>query len=137
MQNKIIKTDEEWKKELTPGQFEVLRKKGTEVPFSGEYYENKENGTYLCAACGNELFSSGTKYDSGSGWPSFYSPIKEENIETEKDVSLGMERIEVKCNRCGSHLGHVFDDGPKDTTGQRFCINSCALKFKKKDSNIV
>jgi len=132
MENKIIKTDEEWKKELTPEQFEILRQKGTEKPFSGEYYENKENGTYLCAACGNELFSSNTKYDSGSGWPSFYAPMTKENIETEKDVSLGMERTEVKCNRCGSHLGHVFDDGPKDATGQRFCINSCALKFKKK-----
>lgn len=132
MKNKIIKSDEEWKKELTPEEYNVLREKGTERAFTGEFYENHENGTYLCAACGNELFSSETKYESGSGWPSYWAPLSMDNVEIETDKSHGMIRTEVKCSRCGSHLGHVFDDGP-DPTGKRYCINSISLDFKKKD----
>ena len=120
--NKISKSEEEWERDLTPEQYQILRQKGTEAPFSGEYYHNKENGMYLCGACGQELFSSQTKYDSGSGWPSFYAPAADNKVQTEQDHSLGMARVEVKCDRCGSHLGHVFDDGPKPT-GQRYCIN--------------
>lgn len=131
MKEKIHKTEEEWKKELTPEQYDVLRKKGTETPFTGTLYHNQESGMYTCAACGNEIFSSETKFDSGSGWPSFWAPTKEGSVEMGDDSSLGMSRVEVTCSRCGSHLGHVFDDGPQDKTGQRFCINSAALKFKK------
>ena len=119
---KINKTEEEWKKELSPEQYHILREKGTERAFTGKYYENKEEGTYLCAACGNELFISDTKYDSHSGWPSFFAPLDLQKIDEEKDVSHGMIRIEVKCSRCGSHLGHIFNDGPKPT-GLRYCIN--------------
>jgi peptide-methionine (R)-S-oxide reductase len=128
--DKLKKTDEEWRRELTPEQYRVLREKGTERPFSGEYEKTKEAGTYVCAACGNALFSSDTKFESGSGWPSFYKPLSEESVATESDDSLFMERTEVLCSRCGGHLGHVFDDGPKPT-GQRYCMNSVSLKLQK------
>ena len=128
---KIIKTDKEWEKKLTPEQYRILREKGTESPFSGKYTHAKEKGIYKCAACGNELFSSETKFDSGTGWPSFFKPYSNENIKMLKDASHGMDRVEVVCNRCKSHLGHVFDDGSK-TTGKRFCINSCALELDQR-----
>ena len=128
---KINKTDEEWKKELSPEQFTILRKKGTERAFTGALLENKEAGTYECAACGNALFSSDVKFDSGSGWPSFYDTISSEAVEFEIDKSFGMVRTEAKCGQCGGHLGHIFPDGPQPT-GQRYCMNSAALNFKKK-----
>jgi peptide-methionine (R)-S-oxide reductase len=128
--DKIEKTDEEWRRSLTPEEYRVLREKGTEHPFTGEYERSKEKGTYLCAGCGNPLFSSETKFESGSGWPSFSQPLSGESIATEEDDSHFMERTEVLCNRCGGHLGHVFDDGPKPT-GQRYCLNSVALKLQK------
>jgi peptide-methionine (R)-S-oxide reductase len=124
------KSEEYWKKKLTPQAFKVLREKGTETPFSGKYYNNLKTGMYVCAACGQELFSSKTKFDSGSGWPSFDNPVNRENVNLIKDYSLGLIRTEVNCRNCGSHLGHVFDDGPKETTGKRYCINSCSLDFK-------
>lgn len=124
------KSEKEWKQKLTPEQYEVCRKKGTEMPFSGEYYNCKEKGIYKCVCCGADLFSSETKFDSGTGWPSFWEPINKENVKNEVDTSYGMLRVEVNCNKCGAHLGHVFDDGPAPTN-QRFCINSVSLKLKK------
>ncbi|MFQ6025738.1 MAG: peptide-methionine (R)-S-oxide reductase MsrB [Nitrosopumilaceae archaeon] len=129
----MIKSEEEWKKQLTPEEYEVCRKKGTERPFSGKYYDSKEKGIYQCVCCGNELFSSETKYDSGTGWPSFWTPINEGNVKTETDTSYGMTRTEVMCSKCDAHLGHVFDDGPAPTN-QRFCINSVSLKLKREES---
>lgn len=120
----------EWKKKLTPRQYQILREKGTEAPFTGELLHNKDTGTYLCSACGNELFDSKTKFDSGSGWPSFYDAMNSKNITLAIDDSHGMERTEVSCANCGSHLGHLFADAPQTPTGQRYCINSCSLDFK-------
>ena len=125
----INKTDEEWKKELTPEEFNVLREHGTERAFTGEFYNSHEKGMYLCAACGQELFSSDTKFDSGTGWPSYYAPANESCVAETIDNAYGMSRTEVHCSRCGGHLGHVFPDGPKPT-GMRYCINSVSLDFK-------
>ena len=129
---KVKRTENEWKEALTKDQFIVLRQKGTEAPFTGKYYDNKENGIYFCAACGQELFSSDSKFDSGTGWPSFTEPNQQENVVLKEDNSHGMKRTEVLCSRCGGHLGHVFDDGPAPT-GERFCMNSISLDFKKKE----
>jgi peptide-methionine (R)-S-oxide reductase len=128
MSAKITKSEEEWKAELAPEQYHVLREKGTEPPFAGAYWNEHRKGMYVCAGCGNPLFASETKFDSGTGWPSFYQPVVDENVTQEPDDSLGVHRTEVLCSRCGGHLGHVFDDGPHPT-GKRFCINSCALKL--------
>ena len=128
---KVLKTDEQWRAELSPAEYAVLRQSATEPPWTGRYVDSKADGTYRCAACGLELFESDTKFESGSGWPSFTDPRDRENVELVEDRSHGMIRTEVKCARCGSHLGHVFPDGP-GPTGERFCMNSCALKLDER-----
>ncbi len=131
MQEKIKKSDAEWQSELSAEQYAVLRQQATERPFTGKYVNSKAKGVYTCAACGNELFSSETKYNSGSGWPSFWDVVESGNVELKEDNSHGMRRVEAVCSRCDSHLGHVFEDGPRDKTGLRYCINSLSLDLKE------
>ncbi|MFX0167959.1 MAG: peptide-methionine (R)-S-oxide reductase MsrB [Candidatus Hodarchaeota archaeon] len=131
MKNTRKLTEEQWKKKLSKQEYHVLREKGTERPFTGKYWKHKEKGTYKCAGCGVELFASDTKFESSCGWPSFYAALDKDKIEEKLDLSHGMRRIEVLCKNCGGHLGHVFDDGPREKTGLRYCINSVALDFKK------
>jgi peptide-methionine (R)-S-oxide reductase len=128
---KVERSEQEWRELLEPDRYEVLRRKGTERAFTGALLDNKKTGMYVCAACGNPLFSSDTKFDSGSGWPSFWSPFEDDNVVTEDDFSHGMHRVEVTCAKCGGHLGHVFPDGPRDKTGLRYCINSLSLDFEE------
>ena len=135
IKSKVTKTEEEWKKLLSSEEYHVLREKGTEPAFTGKYLKNKKNGTYVCAGCGNELFSSETKFDSGTGWPSFCAPVSKDNIEEKVDNRFEMHRTEVICKKCGGHLGHVFNDSPTPT-GQRFCINSISLKFKEQKNSV-
>jgi peptide-methionine (R)-S-oxide reductase len=130
MTDKLIKSEDEWRDILSPEEYRVLRQAGTERPFTGELLKNKETGTYVCAGCGQELFSSQTKFESGSGWPSFWDVVDKDKVELRQDSSHGMVRTEVVCSRCGGHLGHVFEDGPRDKTGLRYCINSVALDFE-------
>ena len=131
--DKIEKSDQEWKKELTPEQYRVTRQKGTERPFTGDYHDSKKQGTYLCVCCGTPLFHSDHKFDSGTGWPSFHSPVHEDHVNEEKDRTLWMVRTEVLCSVCDAHLGHVFPDGP-EPTGQRYCINAAALKLEEEEA---
>ncbi len=133
-QYEVQKSEEEWRSQLTPQQYHILREHGTERAFTGQFVDNKKDGVYTCAGCGRELFASQTKFKSGTGWPSFWDVVKEGNVELRDDFSLFMRRVEVLCSRCGGHLGHVFEDGPRDTTGLRYCINSAALGFKEQDA---
>jgi peptide-methionine (R)-S-oxide reductase len=130
---KVKKSEQEWRQELTPEQYEVVRQKGTEAPFTSELNDVKDPGQFVCVACGQPLFDTENKFDSGTGWPSFDRPMDDDKVETEADNGLLMRRTEVLCSRCDAHLGHVFDDGPSDTTGQRYCINGCALEFKPEE----
>jgi peptide-methionine (R)-S-oxide reductase len=130
MAPEVVRSDEEWREKLSPEEYRIAREKGTEPAFTGKYYRHNADGTYLCIGCGAELFRSSAKYESGSGWPSFYEPVDHERVATETDLSHGMRRTEILCSRCGSHLGHVFDDGPAPT-GLRYCVNSASLDFRE------